>query len=301
LKRNFRNIKCFCCCLLSILTIISSAVAQDSLARYHPLSKGNIWIYHVTALPSQTWYQYREIEGDSTIDGKSYRIVNETYSMNTSAGISIERYDTSTGCYYTWSGSTDILEDSTFTFTPNSSFGGSYDCKVFANLDTGLVLQTLTTTRQLGEGNLIKEDVMSWSYSYGLGLTFQTDIDLLSLLPIQTLQLVYAKIDGKEYGSIPVSVSTKDKETPASFVLSQNYPNPFNPTTTISFDLPSRQLISLKVFDLLGREVSTIASGVLQAGSYSRQWNAANIPSGVYFYCLQAGSFNQTKKLILLK
>ena len=139
MKSNFLNIKPSCCCLLCTLTIISSAVAQDSLAQYHPLSKGNIWIYYVTALPSRTWYEYREVDRDSIIDGKSYRIVNETYSMDTLTGFSIERYDTSTGCYYSRSDNTDILEDSTFTFTPNSSFGGSYDCKVFANLDTGLV------------------------------------------------------------------------------------------------------------------------------------------------------------------
>jgi hypothetical protein len=163
------------------------------------------------------------------------------------------------------------------------------------------VLNTLTTTRQLGEGKLIKEDAWSWSYSYGLGLIFQTDIDLIGLLPIQTWELVYAKIDGKEYGSVPVSVSTRDKADPKSFVLSQNYPNPFNPATVFSFDLPSRSHVSLKVFDLLGKEVSNIVSGELGAGHYSRQWNAAGMPSGAYFYRLQAGSINETKKLILLK
>lgn len=288
-------------CLIFALTIISSAAAQDSLAKYHPLSKGNIWIYHVTALPSRTWYVHREIVGDSIIDGKIYRIVTETNSIDSVARITVTRFDTSTGCYYTRAGSSDILEDSTFTFTPKSSFGGSYNCKLFNRLDTGIVLQTLTTTRQIGEGNLIKEDAMSWSYSFGLGLVFQTDVDLIGLLPISTLQLVYAKIDGKEYGSVPVSVGSRDQRVPASFVLSQNYPNPFNPITTISFDLPSRLLVSLKVFDLLGKEVSTIVSGELEAGSYTRQWNAADIPSGVYFYRLQAGGFNETKKLILLK
>ncbi len=287
--------------LISALTIFSSAAAQDSLAQYHPLSKGNIWIYQVTALPSRTWFRHCEIVGDTIIDGKSYRIGNETNSIDSSAGITVERYDTATGCYYTRADSADILEDSTLTFTPNSSFGGSYDCKIFQRLDTGLVLQILTTTRQIGEGNLIKEDAMSWSYSYGLGLVFQTDVDLIGFLPIQTLQLVYAKIEGKEYGSVPVSVSKGDKGVAVSFVLSQNYPNPFNPTTTILFALPAWSIVSLKVFDLLGREVSTIVSEELQAGSYTRQWNAANMASGVYFYRLQAGTYSETKKLLLLK
>jgi len=101
---------------------------------------------------------------------------------------------------------------------------------------------------------------------------------------------------------IIISTGVKEKTgVPLQFALEQNYPNPFNPTTTISFDLPLRLLISLKVFDLLGKEVATIASGELEAGSYTRQWNATDIPNGVYFYRLQAGNFNETKKLILLK
>ena len=89
--------------------------------------------------------------------------------------------------------------------------------------------------------------------------------------------------------------------SPNTFELMQNYPNPFNPSTTIAFNLPSRSFVSLKVFDVLGREVSTIVSQELQAGSYRREWNAANMTSGVYFYRIQAGTFAETKKLLLLK
>ncbi len=95
--------------------------------------------------------------------------------------------------------------------------------------------------------------------------------------------------------------TANNKNLPTVFALNQNYPNPFNPTTTISFALPSRSFVSLKVFDILGREVSTIVSGELQAGSYTRQWNASTFASGVYFYRLQAGSFVQTRELVLLR
>jgi Secretion system C-terminal sorting domain len=88
---------------------------------------------------------------------------------------------------------------------------------------------------------------------------------------------------------------------PRSYRLNQNYPNPFNPSTTITFTLPLRSFVSLKVFDLIGREVATIVSEEMQAGNYTRQWNASDLPSGTYFYRLQAGSFVETKKLILLK
>jgi outer membrane protein assembly factor BamB len=85
------------------------------------------------------------------------------------------------------------------------------------------------------------------------------------------------------------------------FTLSQNYPNPFNTITNISFSLPEQSFVLLKVFDMMGREKATITSEEMQAGFYTRQWNAANMPDGIYFYRLQVGSFNETKKLIILK
>lgn len=88
---------------------------------------------------------------------------------------------------------------------------------------------------------------------------------------------------------------------PETFTLMQNYPNPFNPTTTISFTLPSRAFVSLKVFDLMGMEAAVIVSDKLPAGTYLRQWNADGMPSGIYFYRLQAGPATETKKLILLR
>ena len=85
------------------------------------------------------------------------------------------------------------------------------------------------------------------------------------------------------------------------YELTQNYPNPFNPATTISFSVPAQSFVSLKIFDALGREISTLVSEQLFAGTYSRQWDAAGLPSGVYFYRLRAGLFIETKKLVLLR
>ncbi len=88
---------------------------------------------------------------------------------------------------------------------------------------------------------------------------------------------------------------------PFKFTLNQNYPNPFNPSTTISFSLESKSFLTLKIFDIVGREVATLVNEELPAGTYSRQWSAANMSSGVYFCRLQSRSFSETKKLILLR
>ena len=90
-------------------------------------------------------------------------------------------------------------------------------------------------------------------------------------------------------------------DLPTHFCLDQNYPNPFNPTTAISYQLTAISFVTLKVFDLVGRDVATLVSEELTPGNYTCQWNAAGLPSGVYFYRLEAGSYVETKKLVLLR
>jgi hypothetical protein len=86
-----------------------------------------------------------------------------------------------------------------------------------------------------------------------------------------------------------------------NFELSQNFPNPFNPSTVIRFQLPTAATVSLKIFDVLGREIQTLIEQKLMAGNYSASWDGKRFASGVYFCRLQAGDFVQTKKLLLLK
>ncbi len=97
------------------------------------------------------------------------------------------------------------------------------------------------------------------------------------------------------------NIARDNNNIPSRFALSQNYPNPCNPSTSISFSIPTQSFVSLKVFNLKGREVTTIVSEEMSAGNYSRTWNAADLPSSIYFYRLQDGKFTETKKLILLK
>ncbi|MFA6980969.1 MAG: T9SS type A sorting domain-containing protein [Ignavibacteriaceae bacterium] len=103
------------------------------------------------------------------------------------------------------------------------------------------------------------------------------------------------------WDSIATRVENNITNTPTQFLLHQNYPNPFNPATTISFDIPSRSFVTLKIFDVIGREVATVVSEELSPGAYFRKWNAINLTCGIYIYCLQAGSFSEMKKLIVLK
>ncbi len=104
----------------------------------------------------------------------------------------------------------------------------------------------------------------------------------------------------KQNGAL-VSVNGEAVLRPLSFRLDQNYPNPFNPSTHFGFTLAAAGPVTLKVYDLLGKEVASLTNSTMKAGTYSIGWNAGALPSGVYFYRLQAGQFVETKKLILMK
>jgi hypothetical protein len=101
--------------------------------------------------------------------------------------------------------------------------------------------------------------------------------------------------------AVVTGVSSPTTTTPHTYALGQNYPNPFNPTTTISFDLPKQSDVTLKVYDLMGREVATLLNTTMQAGSHTALWNASRCASGVYFYKLAAGTYTAVKKLTLVK
>lgn len=110
-------------------------------------------------------------------------------------------------------------------------------------------------------------------------------------------------------GGLVTSVEQLSSSLPAEYRLEQNYPNPFNPSTTIQFALPKRSVVTLKLFDMLGREVATLVDEELRPGEYKVVFDASSLSTGVYFYRLQAGGpstgsgqgFSQTKKVMLLK
>ncbi|MCW8811189.1 MAG: T9SS type A sorting domain-containing protein [Ignavibacteriaceae bacterium] len=132
--------------------------------------------------------------------------------------------------------------------------------------------------------------------------------------PDDSLYKMWYSGDGIEYATAPINIPTSIEEErfdeiPTDFTLSQNYPNPFNPTTKIKYSVPQASKVQFKVFDVLGNEIEILVNDEKQAGTYELTWNAINLPSGVYFYQLNAvdpstgsgQSFISTKKMILLK
>ncbi len=131
------------------------------------------------------------------------------------------------------------------------------------------------------------------SYSY-------TDNALLEVDKVYEYQLRETGFDG-QVTTLQTLTLTIRFNVARAFELAQNYPNPFNPTTTIRYQIPTAETVSLKVYDVLGKEVATLVNGRQEAGSYTVPFNAARLASGVYFYRLQAGGFVETKKMLLVK
>ena len=174
--------------------------------------------------------------------------------------------------------------------------GGGKDVYIVKTNSVGATLWTRTyggysedygySVQQTSDSGYI---IAGWSSSFGNIYYYHAHVYLI-------------KTDGN--GLITDVPVPKLRGIPRDFVLKQNYPNPFNPSTTINYELPAESWVSLKVYNLFGQEVATLAEGKQEAGYKTVEWNASRqvgIASGVYFYRLRAGSLTETKQLLLLK
>ncbi|MGE5106496.1 MAG: VPS10 domain-containing protein [Sphingobacteriales bacterium] len=168
-----------------------------------------------------------------------------------------------------------IALSGTNLFAATSSGGG-----VFLSTNNGTNWTAVNT-------GLTSTDIFVFAFS-GLNVFIVTNTGDVWMRPLSEMVTVTA-------------VEMLPNDGQPDFSLYQNYPNPLNSTTTISFSLPFKSSVTLKVFDAFGREVSTILNNKLPGGKYAVQWNAAGLASGTYFYKLQAGNFSKTRKLQLLK
>jgi hypothetical protein len=127
-------------------------------------------------------------------------------------------------------------------------------------------------------------------------------LDLLHTKGIGTNKLSEIEVVGDGANLVTTDVQPNlQKQIPANFKLCANYPNPFNPSTMIVFYLPKSERVTLKVYDIVGREVETLITGEVPAGEHRLQWSAQGLASGVYLCRLEAGGFSETIKMIYQK
>jgi len=180
-----------------------------------------------------------------------------------------------------------------------------------ASLDSSLKCQYTTLTPKMSTSYRSETD--SWSFvSEGYKAVFNIEWFFTQYYhtpqdSFKTLDMTYA---GEIIRSGLALLLTMDSKVvnsverllePNTWALEQNYPNPFNPSTVISYQLPMTTNVSLKIYDLLGKEIATLVNEKQSAGWKEVEWNAHNISSGIYFYKLQAGNFVETKKMMVIK
>ena len=182
-------------------------------------------------------------------------------------------------------------------------FGGSLGLVYSPNSLSVLVGDTVTwegdfsvhplssTSVPAGASSFHNTSGTAFSYVITVAGTYDYQCDVhFSLGMVGSFTATLTDVEGQQATSLPTV-----------FKLEQNYPNPFNPSTEISFDLPQQSFVSLKVYSLLGQEVAALVDRTLTAGRHSVTWNAGSLPSGAYFCRLRAGSFTQTRRLVLLR
>jgi hypothetical protein len=228
------------------------------------------WMYTVNKIPSIDGnFSYEMLAG--TRDGKVVCFSGGTVAVPVEL-TSFSGYAASAKVFLNWS---------TATETNNSGFeierASSLTSPVQEDWESIGFVQGSGTTTELRFYSYIDENVSTGNYSYRLK---QIDYNGAS---------AYSDV-------IEIEVST-----PNQYSLEQNYPNPFNPSTTISYSLPVASQVELAVYNSLGENVKQLLNETKEAGHYSVELNAESLPSGVYFYRLQAGDFVQVKKMMLLK
>ncbi|MDP1676030.1 MAG: alpha-amylase family glycosyl hydrolase [Bacteroidota bacterium] len=163
--------------------------------------------------------------------------------------------------------------------------------KVVAIANLHSTTENVTSVPWLGLGTWYNIHDQSQQYVY------QDPISSITLDPYTVK--IYSNKSDAQLGITAVSVS-KEK-FPETFALLQNYPNPFNPTTVIRYRLSANNAVSLKVYDIVGREVATLVNERQEAGSYQTSFNAQGLSSGLYYYQLRAGNYSEVKKMLLMK
>ena len=292
--------------------LYSQADSLRDLLNFYPLQPGNYWEYKTISqqlpYPTDSSAYSVEVKGDTLLDN------NKTYKILMFKGIyrtnyiyyNYERIDSLSGCIYRYKKDTSFTNneykiDSLYAQsgdTINSSregfTGQGYFQTICSSIASTTILGIATQVKTFYDLSYIGGE---YSLAKGFGYYSNTSCEF----NCWSTYMVYAKISGIEYGNKIITSVTKNKITSGSYQLYQNYPNPFNPTTVISYSIPKENIVTIKVFDILGNEVASLVNEEKPAGKYSVNFNASKLSSGIYFYRMQAGNFVEAKKLILLK
>ncbi|MDR3609574.1 MAG: T9SS type A sorting domain-containing protein, partial [Ignavibacteriaceae bacterium] len=287
----------------SAISIIKQIPIDKEIFRFDPLDIGNKWVYHIS---SPTLYNLdKEVVKDTLLaNNKLFKQIRMIYSDSLSKNISFtyERIDSLTGDVYSWGAdSTEYIIDNLNHNPGDTIFASRYfrtGSTFFDSLKTVSLLGKQFETRVYSTG----DPFIGYDYylSKNMGVSHIRHNAEVALI-ITTLK--GAVIKGIVYGDTSTVVGITDKNPVRlnKFTLSQNYPNPFNPSTKIRYSIAYRGNVTLKIYDIIGKEISVLVNSIKEPGNYEINFNASGFASGIYFYELRSAGNMLTKKMILIK
>ncbi len=276
------------CCVMTELH------AED----FYPLQTNNTWSYRVFynnwPLPADSVATRFTVTGDTLMpNGRVYRRLERTDPL----GAKFVRVDSAYVYYYSQYDNRDIavynLRAATGTLD-SVQWRGLFTARV--SVGTAFVFGRQRATRTYSFDGIV---LFSATLADGLGIIEAIDF-ADGVWPYYSRSSIRGCVIRDTLYGVLLNVP-RFEGLPASYELYQNYPNPFNPSTEIRYQISSAGHVSLKVFDLLGREVATLVDEEKLPGIHAVTWNAAGFASGVYLYRLQAGSFVETKRLMIIR
>ncbi len=326
-----KKIKFYLIILFLLLFVRNNLFALDTLSiRYFPLRVGDFWVYSIYGAKSKldTAYKTKPIVVQSFIRENHIYYIISNYLLGYPNGYgnsllrtdslsgSLRRYDSLNSCNYYFK---EMLVDSLSAIFGDSVKNCAYDYKKCTKIDT-VILFNISKIRKkftyhfstyIGTGLYWAQRDFYFTQDFGLSRFEYVWGAPGGYSGAVTMILLGCKLNGVVYGDTSLTFINKINSTiPTGYFLYQNYPNPFNPVTKIKFDIPSNGFppgtfgndrVVLKVYDILGKEITTLVNEALRPGSYEVTFDGSNLPSGVYFYQLRAREYSKIKKMILIK
>jgi|GEM_PF-1841087 len=282
-------------CFLVLPIGFVAAQTLDSALAFFPMSIGDTWefaSYWGMIAPNQLQgYEFSGITGDTLmLNGKVYRVLRWGVDPNhLLSNPSYYRVDSTTANVYSYSpisGQESLWDSLREGLSHRNQWG------MVLAISNEIILGTPTVTKV--SGTIDYYYYLSYGFGNTGGFTVYQDQSA------SASRLIYAKIGGREYGTILAIAATRST-IPAHFELLQNYPNPANPATIIRFNLPQRFHATLTVYNMLGQVVATLVNGEVEAGSHEVAFDGTGLASGVYVYRLRAGEYTLSRKMVFVK
>ncbi len=279
--------------IIVLIIFTSISVNAQSKSSHFPLEKGNKWFYSWVPTIDSTIRTSLEVISDTLMpDGKWYS--------------RIDKFDKKDSTWERTIGFCYLREENNILYKFPSDTLLNYN---WTNNTTNSELNGTYSKVNIEEKDIFGKRVLTYFLYYNdyEGISISDSIGYFDLYALSwrdwlqsSRQLVGCIINKINYGSI-TGIYNNEKSFPIDYQLFQNYPNPFNPITTIKYSVPQSSLISIIIFDVLGKNVATILNEYKPAGSYSVEFDGNKLASGIYFYQMRAGNFIDTKKLLLIK